>query len=159
MTHVHTAPSWRLVRYITTCAIQYITICVKRIVIVYMAHAHTAPSWRLARYITTCAIPYITICVKRIVIVYMAHKKKCAHSTFVASNLALRQEKDAPQQLLGKCFSRVACNIRCATVFLFLFFGALQFFVFFFFFFFLPSLTHVRHMTSDASSSDVMVRA
>jgi len=37
---------------------------------------------------------------------------KMGISTFVASNLALRQEKEAPQQLLGKCFTRVVCNIR-----------------------------------------------
>jgi translation initiation factor 3 subunit F len=37
---------------------------------------------------------------------------KMGISTFVASNLALRQDKEAPPQLLGKCFQRVTCEMR-----------------------------------------------
>ena len=37
---------------------------------------------------------------------------KMGISTFVASNLALRQDKEAPPQLLGKCFQQVTCDIR-----------------------------------------------
>ena len=37
---------------------------------------------------------------------------KMGISTFVASNLALRQDKESPPQLLGKCFQRVTCDIR-----------------------------------------------
>eukprot|EP00277_Geminigera_cryophila_P016319 CAMPEP_0179448464 /NCGR_PEP_ID=MMETSP0799-20121207/32293_1 /TAXON_ID=46947 /ORGANISM="Geminigera cryophila, Strain CCMP2564" /LENGTH=307 /DNA_ID=CAMNT_0021240299 /DNA_START=37 /DNA_END=960 /DNA_ORIENTATION=+ len=37
---------------------------------------------------------------------------KMGISAFVASNMALRQDKESAQQVLGKCFTRVTCNIR-----------------------------------------------